>query len=755
MQKNSVFLRVLIITLFFLLAAKHDSSAQSTGNRPRLGVALSGGGSLGIAHLGLLKVMEESGLRPDCISGVSMGSVIGGLYSLGYSADSILNMLRSTNLNDALVNKIPEDMIIYPEKRYFQNSITSFPVSRRKVALPSGLTNGQVIENFLNFYAWPAADINDFRKFPIPFMCVASDILTVSVVKFDRGYLPQAIRASIAIPSVFTPVKMDSLVLLDGGIYRNFAPSEAIELGADIVIGSYTGFQWKGEDELEDISDILRQIAFSLGYVDFEQQRKLVRYLIIPNLKGYSSMDFSRVDSIFMRGYKAAAPFREEFRRLADSLNTFGLQEPLKSILGKKYYRCDRIEINGNVNYSDRQVMGILGIQPGDSVDQYMMKEKTDLLYGTTWFDKVEYRIVPKNDSMILVLECREKPVTEIFGSVHYDNVIGSGIILSMSAKNFVVTGSQFNLDTYIGRNYRVRGRLLQYIGWRQASSIAADMYYDKTHIPLLHIREDAGTVTSGNFSAGLTIGKRFGLNNMFGLSGVYENLSLEPGYYSASGNESIFYNYFRTGFTYGINTLDTKHFPNRGTILEIAGSTSKLISASIRNDGGRNSYDETDPGNFLFDRFYTLKMNFRQYVTRMRQLTFSFHADALYLSKCDSALARNNFYLLGGINRVNGRSIPMTGFSALEIPVQKTAGMGIEFDFEPANNFHLNIMADVFAAESVYRDGEFSLLAGLGAGAGYMSILGPIRAGIMYGKNPYENYFKSFKGYVSIGFNF
>ncbi|MCU0456216.1 MAG: patatin-like phospholipase family protein [Bacteroidales bacterium] len=746
---------MLIIILPVFLAAEPAITAQGSGERPKIGVALSGGGSLGIAHLGLLKVMEEAGLKPDCISGVSMGSVIGGLYSLGYSADSLLNMLRSTNLNDALVNKIPEDMIIYAEKRYFQNSITSFPVSRRKVDLPTGLTNGQVIENFLNFYAWPAADINDFRKLPIPFMCVASDILTVSVVKFDTGYLPQAIRASLAIPSVFTPVRMDSLVLLDGGIYRNFAPSEAIDLGADIVIGSYTGFHWKDQDELEDISDILKQIAFSLGYIDFEQQKKLVKYLIMPDLKGYSSMDFSRVDSIFMRGYKAAAPFREKFRRLADSLNSFGPQEPVKTVLGKKYYIFDRIEINGNVNYSDRQVMGILGIQPGDSVDQYMMREKTDLLYGTTWFDKVEYRIVPGNDSMIMVLECREKPVTEIFGSVHYDNVIGSGIILSMSAKNFILPGSQFNLDTYIGRNYRVRSRLLQYIGWRQATSIAADLQYDRTHIPLLHLRENAGAVTSGNFSAGLTIGKRFGLNNMFGLSGVYENLGLEPRYYSATGNESIYYNYFRTGFKYGINTLDTKHFPNRGTILDIEGGTSKLISASIRDAGGKKSYDETDPGDFLFDRYYTLKMNFRQYVTRVRNLTFSFHADVLYLSRSDSALSRNNFYLLGGINQVNYRSIPMTGFSALEIPVQKTAGMGIEFDLEPVKNLHFNIMADVFAAEDIYRDNEFRVLAGIGAGAGYMSILGPIKAGIMFGRNPYENYFNSVKGYVTIGFYF
>ncbi len=245
----------LIILAILLLSS--DIHAQETSKRPSVGVALSGGGALGIAHLGLLKVMEEAGLRPDCIAGVSMGSIIGGMYAIGYSVDSILNILKSEDLNDVITNKINEDKIIYLEKRNFQNSIISIPVSGRKVNLPSGVTNGQVIEKWLSFYAWPAADISDFSKLPIPFTCVGSDILTARIVDLKKGYLPDAIRASIAIPSLFTPVKIDSALLLDGGIYRNFPPQEVIDLGADIVIGSFTGFQWKGENELDNISDII------------------------------------------------------------------------------------------------------------------------------------------------------------------------------------------------------------------------------------------------------------------------------------------------------------------------------------------------------------------------------------------------------------------------------------------------------------------------------------------------------------------
>ncbi len=743
----------LIILAILLLSSKIQ--AQETSDRPSVGVALSGGGSLGIAHLGLLKVMEEAGLRPDCIAGVSMGSVIGGIYAIGYSVDSMLNILKSEDLNGIITNKINEDKIIYLEKSNFQNSIISIPVSGRKVTLPSGVTNGQMIENFLSFYAWPAADISDFSKLPIPFTCVGSDILTARIVDLKKGYLPDAIRASIAIPSLFTPVKIDSALLLDGGIYRNFAPQEVIDLGADIVIGSFTGFHWKGENELESISDILRQVSFSLSYSDFEYQKKLVNYLIVPDLKGFWMLDFSKVDSIYHRGYVAALPYKERFIQLADSLNKIGPQKPIVNILYKDYYTFDRIDIKGNKNYSDRQILGILDIYSGDSVNKYMLLDKIDLLYGKNWFEKVKYRIEPKNDSLILEIECIEKPTAMLYGSLHYDNAIGSGALLAFSSKNFIFPGTVLNVSTFLGRYYRAQALFLQYLGWKQTYSISVNAYYDKTPVPILHIHNETGNVILGNLNAGLSFSKRIGLNHMVSISGNYENLNLTPRYVSESGLDNISYNYIKPTFDYGINTLDTKYFPNEGTIFDITGSTSKLISASIRTDTEKTNYDNSNRGDFSFDRFYSLKGGFRQYFSRGKHITFSVHADAVYISRCDSAVTQNNFFLLGGLQSVSNRSIAMTGFQTSELPVKKAAGAGIEIDIEVFRDLHLSLETDIFTAQGIYKDKGFDLLSGFGMEAGYMSILGPVKLGFMYGNDPYNNYFNKFKGYLSIGFNF
>ncbi len=394
-----------ILLICLLFAVSFGSSAQVPERRPSLGLVLSGGSALGIAHIGVLKVMEEAGLRPDYITGTSMGSIIGGFYALGYSADSLLKICKAVNWDLILSNKVPQNRIIYPEKKHFNNSIISLPVSFEKLKLPSGMISGQQIENYLSFYGWPAADISDFSKLPIPFACVATDLLTVKQVVLRKGYLPDAMRASSAIPSLFSPLRIDTAILSDGGFLRNFPALEVKEMGADIIIGSYTAFHPATEEELGDLTGIVKQIVMSRSIEDFEENKGLVDYLISPKLKGISSLDFNAADSLFNRGYKAALPFKDKLIKLADSLDKYGIQKPLEGILNKQYYSFDRIDITGNTLIPDSEIIGILNIRTGEKVDKFKLSEVMDLLYGKEWFEKVKYRIEPRNDSLILIID--------------------------------------------------------------------------------------------------------------------------------------------------------------------------------------------------------------------------------------------------------------------------------------------------------------------------------------------------------------
>ena len=746
---------ILIIFLFSLFF-QTPGLAQYSNKRPSVGLVLSGGGALGMAHVGVIKVMEESGLRPDFITGVSMGSIVGGMYSLGYTADSLYKILLAMNWDAMLSNKIPENKIIFLEKKNFYNSSISLPLNFRKVILPSGLNNGQMIENSLSFYAWPAADLNNFSEFPIPFMCVGTDLLSGEKVNLKTGYLPDAMRASMAVPSIFTPIKIDTALLIDGGFLRNFAASEVKEMGADIVIGSYVGAYLSTEEKLQSVAEIIKLLAFTMSIKDFEEEKLIADLVIMPEIEDLLATDFENVDTIVKRGYKAALPYKDYFRKLADSLNNFGVQYPIENILDKQYYSFDNIEISGNNIYSDRQILDVLDIEPGQQTDKYLISERIEFLYGKAWFEKVKYRVVPRNDSLILCIDCIERPKAMLYGSLHYDDPLSAGVVLKLSVKNLLSKGSVIDLDSYLGLYFRGRATFLQYMDRNQKFGLSAKFYVDNTLIPLLNLwEEESGRVISRNFAGGLNINRRLGLNNIMNISTDYENLSLIPEYVSEANLKYISYKYLTATYEYKVNTLDSKHYPDRGMILNFSAGISKLISANVKTESTETDFNKDSPGEFAFNRFFTFMGDFKHYFTPTKRWTFSIDGNALFISDGDSIKRHNNFFLLGGIESVNRRSIPMIGFLTNEIPVKKLAGIGTELDMELFKDFHLNIMANAFAVQEIDRENGYSLLVGYGMGVGYMSIIGPLKAGLMLGHYNREKYFKKVKSYISVGFNF
>jgi NTE family protein len=729
--------------------------AQTPNPRPGIGLVLSGGGAHGIAHLGVIKVMEEAGLRPDYITGVSMGSIIGGMYSIGYSADSIEKILKTINWKLIMSNKLPEDRVIYLEKEHFNNNVVTIPLSLNKVKLPSGLINGQQIENMLSYYAWPAADIRDFSKLPIPFMCLGTDITRLKKVNLTSGYLADAIRASMSVPSVFSPIKIDSLLLVDGGLVRNFAASEIIEMGANIIIGSYVGFDAPDEDELQSLSGILRQIALFRSLEDFNKEKVHVNVLIEPKTHGYPLFEFENVSQLVKAGYDAAVPFREYFKKLADSLNQFGMQKPIKNILGKEEYIFDKVEIKGNKNYADWQVMGVLNVEPGEKITRQELTEKIDILYGKTWFDKVKYRVVPRNDSLVLVIDCIEKPMSMFYGSVYYDNYIQAGFVLRMSLKDLLTKNSVIKMNSFVSQDYRLNVSATQFLDRNQKFGLSLFFNSDNTSIPMLELKGNKGNVLSNNFNPGVSINRSLGLNHIMSLSLSYENLNLRLRYNSDVPLRDIAYNYLTAGYNYSVNSLDNKHFPERGTVLNISASTSKLQSARIRTITSKTVYVETNPGRFSFDSFITLSGHFRQYFPIVKKLTFAFGGDFLFITKSDSTAARNNFYLLGGPESISRRSVSLVGFNANEIPVRKMAGIRAALDYKAADKIHLTLISDLFAAQEADRNNGFSFISGYGLEVGYESIIGPLKTGIMHGNYDRETYFRKTKVYLSIGYKF
>ena len=729
--------------------------AQNEVERPVLGLVLSGGGACGMAHIGVLKVMEEAGLRPDLITGVSMGSIIGGLYSIGYSADSLEKISTSVNWDQLFSNQIPENKVIFPEKEHFQNSIFALPLSSNRVRLPSGLINGQQIEKLLSFYAWPAADIDNFENLPVPFMCLATDLVNLKLIEMRKGYLPDAIRASMAVPSLLTPLKLDSLLLVDGGFLRNFAASEALEMGADFLIGSYTGGKHNKEEELESVTDVLKQLGFYPGITDYMQQKKLVNILIEPDLHDYSSTDFDNADTIIQRGYRAALTYLEQFRKLADSLDNYGPATPDDQILDKQYYIIDKVELEGNRIYSDNQILGILNIEPGHRIDKYEITDKIDLLFGKAWFDKIKYRFLKRNDSLILSLECTEKPRAMLYGSVHYDECIKSGAVAGFTVNNLLANSSVIDINSFIGQYFKYNLNYSLFADRYKKFGLSFNSYGENRLIPLLKTSGERGNTLGRNFIQSVSLVKRIGLNQMMDISISYDNMNLIPDYLTHYNLKRLTYNYFTQGFDYDINTLDNKHFPNNGLIMSIYAGTSKLVSAEIRYDTLRIILRERDEVEPPFRRFYTGMINLKRYVSPGDNFTISLGFNALYITDTDSVSSRNNFFLLGGTRQVCRRSIPLTGFQCNEIVAKKFAGIDAGIDIELVPSLHLLLNASLYAVQENDRQEGYSIYNGYAFGTGYNSIIGPIKLGLMYGRNKHSSHFNDLKGFISFGYNF
>lgn len=744
---------VIIVISFFFIFHFPQANAQEGNRRPKVGLALSGGGAKGIAHLGIIKVMEEAGLRPDLISGVSMGSIVGGMYAMGYTSDSLEKIVRGIDWNLMLSDIIPENKVIFLEKPYFNNNILSLPVTKYKIKLPTGLIRGQQIESALSSYIWTAATISDFSKLPIPFICVGTDINTCKKADIKGGYLADAMRASMAVPSVFTPNKIDSILYVDGGMIRNFPVSEVKAMGADIVIGSYTGGKLLKEDELNSIAAIMGQIGFYAGYYDSQEQMKLVDILIEPDLKGFSMASFKDADSIIARGYKAALPFKGYFKNLVDSLNRMGPQDKIKNILEKKTYSFDKIEIIGNHINTDDQIRGVLGINPGDNVDNDLLNERIELLYGKVWFDKVKYSIKQRNDSLILVIDCYEKPGVMLTSSFHYDNSIYAGLILGFSGKNLLSQRSKINLDTYIGQYYRIRFKYVQFIDRNEKFGISADIFTDKNYLPELYISERVNEYKSYNSYYTMMLLGRVGLNQMLSISAGIDKFDLMPNMLIDASIKKVSSNFLTYAFNYSINTLDTKHFPNRGDVSFFTASSSLPLSIYSNTGTEKIKYTRSNPGEFTFNRFYTLQVSLRHYFSTGEKWTFGVSAEGLIIT--DTISTQNNFFLLGGYQTTGSRSVAMTGYNANEIASKKFAGIGVEADVEIFRNVHINFITNTFVIQEAGRGNKFSVFSGYGLGMGYLSIIGPVKAGIMYSSNRYDSIDRIFNGYVSIGYNF
>ncbi|MDD2304246.1 MAG: patatin-like phospholipase family protein [Prolixibacteraceae bacterium] len=426
----------LSLTYPFISSAQENH--EKTG-RPKIALVLSGGGAKGFAHIGVLKVLEEEGIPIDMIVGTSMGSLVGGIYSLGYSASELETLVKSLKWETVLTDDVQRAFLSKNDQLLKQRYIFSLPITKdKKLSLPQGLIKGQ---NVLNIFCGLAGNVPsdvDFSKLPIPFACVATDLETGNEVIIKDGFLPTAMFSSMAIPLAFQPVSHNGRLLVDGGIVNNFPTDVAKKMGADIIIGVDIRGDFRDQMNLKSINGVLSQLVNFFDKSKDSINKSLCNLIIKPDVSGYSVSSFNNqaVDTLILRGEKATRNFRTELRQLKTKYNLKPRQVS-RTLVQTNRWHINKLTFTGNFHLEQEFLQKTLNMEiPGDYSSEEI-KMAIDKLYGLGGFDRIFYNLIDTGNGETLNFNISTQEVFTQDVGFKANTTDAAAIMVNTTRKNY------------------------------------------------------------------------------------------------------------------------------------------------------------------------------------------------------------------------------------------------------------------------------------------------------------------------------
>jgi len=573
--------KYILIVGFCLLALGGLAQKQ----RPKIGLVLSGGGAKGIAHIGVLKAMEEAGLSPDYITGTSMGSIVGALYAAGYSADELAKIVEHADWGLLLSNKIPFNEVTFEEKPYYGRYLFDFYIKENELQLPKGIIEGEALMRLFSNLTRPVHGIRDFKNLPIPFACIGTDIVTGERVVLNKGSLAMAMRASMAIPTIFTPVKIDGHLLVDGGLVHNMPVTEVIDMGADIVIGVFVSSDLAAEENLNSAVSVLTQSAFITSAFDSRKELAKCNLLIQPKLDDFSTGSFNSSNEILERGMESGQEYLEVFKKLADSLNQFGPTHKVIKPQIQTDYVFDEVLVDGITTIDKEFIIGKMRVKPGESVSIDHIQKRLQLIYGTLYFEKLWYEILGPPDHLVLKIHVTERVKTQLRFSYHYDSENKGGVVANATLRNVLLNRSRLIMEADLATFPRITLDYFKYLGKEQNMAIQATGMYFKNELPAYDSVGNLNILFSSDYvSAGLRFQTTVAQNGAFGVEAKLNQISLSPkiAENTTRSISNIKYNNTSFSFFYRFDNTNDRYFPTRGLKSEVKFSTSTKINATV-----------------------------------------------------------------------------------------------------------------------------------------------------------------------------
>ncbi|GGG52799.1 patatin-like phospholipase family protein [Bizionia arctica] len=748
----------------------------SQEKKPKVALVLSGGGAKGIAHIPVIQALDSLGIVPDLIIGTSMGSIVGGLYAMGYSGDSIAKITKSAKWTELLGGSVSFRDVGVEEKSEFGRYLLNVDVIKGKPKMKASILKDQNLREFLSTTVYPVYNVSNFDDLSIPFRAVATDLVKGEVVVLDQGSLAVALRASMSIPSVFQPVPYNETLLVDGGVMDNFPVDVAVAMGADIIIGSDVGGGLQPIEKLNNIPSILFQTSMLTSNIKNPENRALCTILIdhVGNLT-YSTEDFASALGILKEGEIATKSNIDQLAVLADSLKKFKQRDHALPVM-ENAILFSEIQYHGISNENLSLVQARMAISTNSTYNITELTNAIERAMGTELFYQITYSVKEEDGHNILNLYGLEKARNQLNGALHYDTTEGVGVVVNYTGRNILGYSSRLLVGLDIAEAPKYRVQYQQNVGETKNWWWRAESFGQKT-IQNYYLYGSIGddlkntyNLVSGQLNKNLN-----SLNNYVGFYINYEYLGLKPKS-NPDYTENVYdlrkykFNNFEVGLNFNHNSMNKVFFATSGSYVNVR--LSRSLGSNIEatyNDNPENNITGSLSGftklNFQFEK--------RVPITTKTTLIGGVSSGIMLLDDVDSNdLSLLNFgqpakYTLGGsLTSPVQNEYAFQGLNTTDLIVTQFIKASVGAQINPLKNIYvtpyLNLasvgfddfgeyLEDFYAPKGNWiNTTETSLLFSGGTSFSYNSILGPVNFDVAY-----INDINKLKFFFSVGLRF
>ncbi|MEZ9230579.1 patatin-like phospholipase family protein [Vibrio amylolyticus] len=608
---------VYLVSPISLATSSIESDEQL--ERPSIAVVLAGGGAKGAAHIGVLKALEELRIPVDYITGTSMGAYVGGLYATGMSAEEIESLIYSTEWNRGYRDRVnrSERRTINKEYEDRYQIKTDLGLRWGEIRAPRGVVQGQNMLRILRETSGNLPEIDSFDNLVIPYRSVATDIIDLEPVVIDKGYLVDAMMASMSVPGVLPPYEIDGKLLVDGGVTNNMPVDVARDLGADIIIAIDISSDYIDEDEFSSFLTVADQLSnYLVRRSTVLQQETLTEadFFLQPNVGEMGTTEFDKMPGAFAEGYEEAMANSLRLSRLSLSSSEYQAYIDKKQNLRRKLVygdevTVDRIVINNNTHYNEELLRTRLGLQEGKAITTEELEQSIQDLYALDRFELITYQYDKDEDgNNLVVVDVNEKSWGPNYVNFRFfledDFTTDSQYSLGVSS-NFTDLnsgGAELLLNLEMGSDKLVEAELYSPFLSSQKlfTTLGASYSNDKRNVPTsgfedtsLKATENYIPVTFREWKAELTLGYQERLWREFNLGLRYIQGYGELSTLPVCGD----LNYVRQGIFagYRYDTLDDFSFPRSGFYadLEYLVSNDDIEGQSNCLDTGSNQSND------------------------------------------------------------------------------------------------------------------------------------------------------------------